>query len=351
MDILRSEKPYNCYCGTGEAMRFVSSFIFDGDREADPASVKIGIVTDRIVSGYYYNSFEEQFLKRGVKPVLIPVECSDGSKSMSEASFVYEYLVDFSFGSNDWLIAFGGGGIIDVTGFCASVFEGGINLLVVPTTPDSMYNSAIADKVYLNSKRLKNAISVPFNPVAAIIDPSFLKTVPDKINHNGYAEIIRLGILRDPKVIIDLAGGKIDREFLNHVYALRSSVSKVSPKLLTLGNEISQAIEGYFRFMNYSEGEALALSLFSCMDEKSRASLSNIYGILGLPTRLEGVSVRSIMKILKENISRNGMDTVEFVDMSNEESRRWVIKKASPSTACEIFGRRLEVIRPEAEGM
>lgn len=351
MDILSTDKPYNCYCGTGEAMKFVSALIFDGRRMVDPDTVKIAIVTDRIVSGYYYNKFEEQFLSRGVKPVLIPVECSDGNKGLSQAESVYEFLVDFRFGSNDWIIALGGGSIIDVAGFCASVFDGGINLIAVPTTPSSMYDSAVADKVFLNSKRFKNAISAPFTPIAAVIDPSFLDTVPDKIKHNGYADIIRLGVLADLKLLMELVSKKNNREFLNHIYAIRNNVSHASPKLLTLGDEIASAIEGYFRFMNYSEGEALALSLYSCIDSNSRIPLAKIYEVLGLPTRLEGVSTKSIMKILSENISRNSGEMIELVDMSNEENKRWLVKKVTSAEALQILSKRLQVIDPDFEGV
>ena len=63
MDILKSDMPYNCYCGTGEADRFASAYIFDGRHKADPATVKIAIVSDRIVSGFYYNSFEKTLLE------------------------------------------------------------------------------------------------------------------------------------------------------------------------------------------------------------------------------------------------------------------------------------------------
>lgn len=350
MDILKTEMPYNCYCGTGEADKFTSAFIFDGRRRADPATVKIAIVSDRIVSGYYYNKFEEQFLKRGVKPVLIPVECAGGQKGLSEATSIYDYLVDFGFGRNDWIIALGGGGILDVAGFCASVFDGGINFIAVPTTPDSMYEGAVAKKAYLNSKKFKNAISVPFKPDAVIIDPTFLKTVPDKIKHNGYADIIRLGILGNLNILIELVKDGNVREFLNHSYALRHSINAVSPKLLNLGVELASAIEGYFRFMNYSEGEALALSLLSCVDEKGRGPLCNLYEMLGLPTKLDGVSTKSIMKILKENIERNGSGKLEVVDMTDEEPKRWVVKTVTAEEAETIFGRRLEVIKSASEG-
>jgi 3-dehydroquinate synthetase len=350
MDILSTNKPYNCYCGTGEAMRFVSSLIFEGYK-SNPDTAKIAIVTDRIVSGYYYNRFEEQFLERGVKPVLIPVECSEENKSLKEAESVYEYLVDFRFGSNDWLIALGGGSIIDVAGFCASVFEGGINFIAVPTTPDSMYGSAVADKVFLNSKRFKNVISSPFSPVAAVIDPDFLKTVPDKIKHNGYADIVRLAVLADLNLLVELVSKKNNREFLNHVYAIRNTVISASPKLLTLGNEIASAIEGYFRFMNYSEGEALALSLFCCVDPKNRVPLAKIYETLGLPTKLDGVSTKSIMKIIKENFSRSSGQMVELVDMTSEQNKRWTVKKVTTSEAEQILCNRLQVIDPGNEGV
>ena len=350
MDILKTDTPYNCYCGTGEADRFTSALIFDGRRRADPETVKIAIVSDRIVSGYYYNKFEEQFLARGVKPVLIPVECAGGQKGLAEAMSVYEYLVDFGFGKNDWLIALGGGGILDVTGFCAAVFEGGINFIAIPTTPDSMYEGAVAKKAYLNSKKLKNAISVPFKPDAVIIDPSYLKTVPDKIKHNGYADIIRLGILGNLNILIELVKDGNVREFLNHSYSLRHQIYEVSPKLLSLGDEMASAIEGYFRFMNYSEGEALALSLISCVEDKSRGPLAKIYDILGLPVSLEGVSSKSIMRILNENMRRNGNNDIEIVDMNDDEPRKWVVKKMNTAEATEIFRRRLEVISSGSEG-
>ena len=349
MDILKSDMPYNCYCGTGEADRFASAYIFDGRHKADPATVKIAIVSDRIVSGFYYNSFEKQFLLRGVKPVLIPVECSEGNKSLTKVSEVYDFLVDFGFGHNDWLIALGGGGILDVTGFCASIFNGGINFLAIPTTSDSMYEGAVASRAYLNSKKLKNAISVPFRPDAVIIDPSYLKTVPDKIKHNGYAAIIRLGIIGNLNILIDLVKDGNPREFLNHTYSLRQSVSQVNPGLLELGSELASAIEGYFRFMNYSEGEALALSLLSCVEERSRAPLIKIYDLLGLPTKLTGVSTRSIMKILEDNIARSGNTKIKIVDMSDDEPRRWMVKNMSKEDAVSVLSKRLQIIRSDAE--
>ncbi|MBR3533170.1 MAG: iron-containing alcohol dehydrogenase [Clostridiales bacterium] len=347
MDILQTNLPYNCYCGTGEANTFAATYIFDGKHRSDPSKVKIAIVSDRIVSGYYYNRFEEQFILRGVKPVLIPVECEGGSKELSKVSAVYDYLTDFDFGSDDWLIALGGGGILDVAGFCASVFNGGINFIAVPTTPDAMYEGSVALNAYLDSGKVKNALAVPFRPETVIIDPSFLGTVPDKISHNGYADIIRLGILGDPGIMTELVRGGNGREFLNRTYALRKSINDIDPRLLSLGNEISSAIEGYFRFMNYSEGEALALSLLSCVDEKIRGPVVKIYELLGLPVTLKGVSAESIMRVVRENLTRNSSSSVGIVDMGDTEPKRWIVRSVSRDDAEKILEERLHAITSE----
>lgn len=344
MDILKSNKSYNLYCGTKEALRFVASYIFD-ECKADVSNVKIAIISDRIVSGYYFNAFENQFLERGVKTTLIPVECNDGNKSIKAVTEVYDFLTDFGFCSNDWIVALGGGSIIDVAGFCSSIFNGGINFLAVPTTPSGMYESVVANKSYLNSKKVKNALSVPFTPSCAVIDPDFLKTVPERINHNGYASIIKLAILGDLSIILDLVEKKNDREFLNRVYTLRQRITDVNPRLLCLGEEISSAIESYFRFMNYTEGEALALSLYSCVDEKNRVPLSKIYNALGLPTKLEGVSSKSIVKLIEQNLNMNTDKNITIVDV-DDITRRWVLKSVTRDEALDILLRRLSVISP-----
>ncbi len=342
MDNLNTDKNYSCLCGTGEAFKYVAQYIFDTCK-ADSKQVKIAVISDRVVSGYYFNSFENQFLERGVKTVLIPVECSDANKNLNAVSSVYDYLTDFGFGKNDWLIALGGGSIIDVAGFCSTIFEGGINLIVVPTTPSGMYDSCVEDYAYLNSKKHKNAQFVCFNPNCVIIDPKFLESVPDKINHNGYASLIRLAILGDLSILLDLAAKKNDREFLNRVYTLRHRITEVNPKLLKIGDEISSAIESYFRFMNYSEGEALALSLYACVDEKNRVPLNKIYDVLGLPYKLEGVSSKSIIKILEKNFEVHGNNSFDIVDI-DENTRRWTIKSVNKDEALRIMIKRLSVI-------
>ena len=188
---------------------------------------------------------------------------------------------------------------------------------------------------------------------AVFIDPVFLPPVPPKYRSNGYAQIIRYGLLADPALLADLSklseSAPSDiRLFLNRVYAARAALERKNPMLLTFGDEIAAAIEGYFRFMNYSEGEALAISLYSSLPEKIRTVLAPIYSKLGLSVRLEGVSGAMIRKALEDNLSKKKDKTVKVVDYERnaEGKMEWIIRDIDKTAAMQLFDKRLAVISP-----
>ena len=92
MDILKADREYECFCGTGIAFDYAASYILERTSVSDIKKLKIAVVSDRIVSGYYYNKFENQFIMRDVKPFLIPVESVYAGKSISSVDTVYKYL-------------------------------------------------------------------------------------------------------------------------------------------------------------------------------------------------------------------------------------------------------------------
>lgn len=344
MDILKSQREYECFCGSGIAFDYAASYILEHTTVKDVSKLKIAVVSDRMVSGYYYNRFENQFILRGIKPILIPVECQYSGKGFSAVDSVYKYLTDFDMGAGDWIIALGGGGILDVTSFCAAVFNGGINILAVPTTLEAMTEGAVSGKAMLNSTGHKDEISTKVSYNAVICDPTFLSTVPPKFKSNGYAAVIRYAILDDLSLLTDIVEPSNMREYLNRVYASRAKIEKIDPRLITLGDEIAGAIEGYFRFMNYSSGEALALSLLGAVDDKRREPLSRIYGALGLPVTLKDVSGKMIYKTLCDRLDKMSAGTVDIVDFDGASGGRWVIRNVDLDTAKQIFVKRIALI-------
>ena len=278
----------------------------------------------------------------------IACDAQEASKSLKTVSEIVADLRDQELGAQDWIIALGGGGVIDCASFAASVYSGRCNLILVPTTLGSMAESTVAERAYLNSGKYKDAAFIKAEPTAVFADPKFLSTVPGKYKSNGYAPIIRLALLADPTLVTGLTEDKSDlREFLNRIYAARTAVEIKNPRLLTLGNEIAAAIEGYFRFMNYSEGEALALSLYSCIPDVLRNPLAAVYSKLGLPVTLQGVGRDMILKSLKENLRQAGSNTVNVVDYDAAERGKWVIRNLTANEAMELFASRLDVIVPK----
>ncbi len=339
MDKLELNRTTDFYCGNGIAFEAVAPFIVRKAGEGN--TPKIAICSDREVSGYYYNRFEEQFLKLGIKPVLVPVDSRTNYKGLGSAEQFFKALVDFDFGSNDWLIALGGGGVVDICGFAASVFDGGINFLAVPTTLNSMTEGVVSGKAFLNSSGHKNEISVNLSPSVAIIDPLFLNTVPQKVRANGYASVVRLALLDKLDLLAGIEGAPDFRIYINDIYMSRARIEEKDVRLLTLGDEMASGIEGYFRFMNYSEGEALALSLLSSVTDSKREPLKRIYEALKLPVKLEGCTEKMILKTISDRFAHKGQSKVSMVD---HDGSTWRVFEYDTDEAMEILKERLKRI-------
>lgn len=339
MDRLITNREAEYFCGNGIAFNYVIDYMLSVNK-AD-SNIKVAICSDREVSGYYYNSFEEQFIRHGIKPHLVIVDSRAEFKGLSSADKLIKALVDFDFGKNDWVVCLGGGGVLDICSIAKSLFCCGINYLVVPTTLNSMISGVLSNTAYLNCGSHKNEIAQPFNPSAVIIDPSFLKTVPAKVKTSGYACIIRVALLSDLSLLLGLEGVKDLRVYLNAVYAQWAKIEKNNSSLLTLGDELAYSIERYFRFMNYSEGEALALSLLTVIEPKKRGPIKNIYDALNLPTKLEGCTAKMIIKTFTERVNHKGLTTVSMVDIKDGE---YGVFEYSIDEAVSVLESRLKVI-------
>ena len=345
MDKLSVNREGEYYCGKSIAIDFVCKYIEERGN-SDIKGSRILVVSDRNVGGYFYSGFEQQFLDKGVRPQLAIVDAGDMYKNLDAVSEVVKSFVDFDFGSGDWVIALGGGGIIDVTSFACSTYNSDLKLICVPTTLNAMAEGSVAVKAYINSGSHKNVLGVDNHICSVFADPEFLRSVPDKVRMNGYAAVVRYSVLEDPSLLSDMTDYSDLRVFLEKVYSTRAAIEKKNPALLTLGNEIADAIEGYFRFMNYSEGEALALGIFSAVPERMRDTLKNVYIKTGLPYQLNGVTSRMILKVMGDSLKRKYRDRLAMVDTAPDR-RTWVVKEYSVVEAMQVLGKRIGVICAE----
>jgi 3-dehydroquinate synthase len=171
------------------------------------------------------------------------------------------------------VVAYGGGIVNDMAGFLAAIFMRGIPVLQIPTTLLAQVDAAIGGKTGVNLVSGKNLIGSFHQPLAVLIDPALLDTLPEREYRAGLYEIIKAGIIREAALFRYLAeesGAVLARHAhaVDHIIAesVRMKAEVVSTderegdqrRILNFGHTFGHALEaetGYTRFLH---GEAVA---------------------------------------------------------------------------------------------
>ncbi len=174
------------------------------------------------------------------------------------------------------VVAFGGGIVTDMGGFLASIFMRGIPVIHVPTTLLAQVDAAIGGKTGVNLVTGKNLIGAFHQPLAVVIDPALIETLPEREYRAGLWEIVKAGIIRDAALFDFLEGHSedvlartpdaVDRIVADAVKMKAEVVSEDERerglrRILNLGHTFGHALEaetGYTRFLH---GEAVAFGM------------------------------------------------------------------------------------------
>lgn len=154
---------------------------------------KIIVITDNIVHKIHGEKI--RFLIPSVDFVV--VENGEKAKSFATLEAVCEQILQKNIDRKTLLIAFGGGVVGDLTGFCASILLRGLDFIQIPTTLLAMVDSSVGGKTAINSKNGKNLIGSFYQPKLVICDIDFLDTLPAREFKAGYAEVVKYGFICD----------------------------------------------------------------------------------------------------------------------------------------------------------
>jgi 3-dehydroquinate synthase len=171
------------------------------------------------------------------------------------------------------VIAFGGGIVTDMAGFLAAIFMRGVPLLQVPTTLLAQVDAAIGGKTGVNLVSGKNLIGSFHPPLAVLIDPALLETLPGREYRSGLYEILKAGIIREPALfqylamhsddVLNRAPQAIDRIIEDSVRMKAEVVSSDERegdlrRILNFGHTFGHALEAETGYVRFLHGEAVA---------------------------------------------------------------------------------------------
>jgi len=105
---------------------------------------------------------------------------------------------------HSYLIAIGGGALLDIAGFAAATAHRGMRLVRIPTTTLSQANSGVGVKNGMNAFGQKNFIGTYAPPFAVVNDFNLLASLPPRDKRAGYVEAVKIACLRDAQFFAEL---------------------------------------------------------------------------------------------------------------------------------------------------
>lgn len=227
------------------------------------------IVSDSNVGALYLNSVSDSLRDAGYETSTISFAPGEQTKSIDNYILLLNILSERDFSKTDLIVALGGGVIGDLVGFVAATYKRGMHCIQVPTSLLAAVDSSVGGKTAVNLPAAKNSVGIIRNPSIVICDPDVMLTLPDAELHNGYAEIIKYGVLNGTE-IIDLLREAIEMQDFRNVIVKSISIKRDIVEMdegdndlrqfLNLGHMIGHAIEANSEY-SVSHGSAVARGL------------------------------------------------------------------------------------------
>ena len=305
-----------------------------------------------------------------------PLPVVGGEQSKNSIPLVTEILSHIDrhhIDRHSYVVAVGGGALLDVAGFAAAIAHRGVRHVRIPTTTLAQADSGIGVKNAINAFGKKNFIGTFAPPYAVINDFDLLATLPPREKRAGYIEAVKVACIRDraffDEIVRDAdklvtfepdAMKQLIRRcaelHLNHIATGGDPFEMGSARPLDFGHWAAHKVEQLSKF-NISHAEAVAIGialdvvvsrLMELLDEKSCERIlrllerlgfelytdelldadatGNLRILAGLEEFREHLGGRLTITLLKEigqGIEVNKMDPKKIVEAIHKLHRRY----------------------------
>ncbi|MDR2152175.1 MAG: 3-dehydroquinate synthase [Helicobacteraceae bacterium] len=244
--------------------------IYIGDLGKLKFDSKTAIVTNDTVADLYLDELRSLISAPQVGEVII----KDGEqyKNLDTIAEIVDRLCELRLDRQSTLIAFGGGVIGDMTGFCAAIYQRGISFVQIPTTLLAMVDASVGGKTGVNNVCGKNMIGSFNQPKSVRIDTKWLKTLPKREFSAGVAEIVKMAATLDSDFFARLESANLNNETeLTEAIAqsirIKADIVMQDEKesgaraVLNYGHTFGHAIEKESGYGAYLHGECVAMGM------------------------------------------------------------------------------------------
>jgi shikimate kinase/3-dehydroquinate synthase len=254
----------------------------------------------------------------------IAIAPGEEHKTLQTVERVQRALVAAGAARDDHVVALGGGGVGDVAGFCAAVYQRGIDVVQVPTTVVAQVDSAYGGKTGVDLPEAKNYVGAYHQPAAVLVDVSLLDTLPAAERAAGAAEVVKTALIAGGRLWERVRAGHVDDEDVV-LDCARTKLAVVAAderdagrrQVLNLGHTVGHALETVTGYGTLRHGEAVGLGLLAALRLSGRDALRDevaaLLGALRLPTRLDRpVDLDAVLAAVARDKKRAG-GAVPFV--------------------------------------
>ncbi len=259
------------------------------------AGSRCAVISDANVAPIFGEKICAALRQAGFAVDLLTVAGGEEAKSTTQAGQLCERMSAAGLDRTSLVVSLGGGVVSDLAGFVAAIFLRGIPYVSIPTTLLAQVDSCIGGKTGVNSSAGKNLIGAFHHPALVVADTETLRTLPERIWNEGFAEAIKHGIIRDPGLfeMVARASGLQSGNYASWKPALPSLIERNialkaeivaadereqndTRSLLNFGHTIGHAIEYAAGYGNMLHGEAVSLGIMAAAHVSAcRAGLSS----------------------------------------------------------------------------
>lgn len=178
-----------------------------------------------------------------VQPVVGGEMCKNDRDAMYR---VLNAINEAGLDRQSYILAIGGGAVLDCVGFAAAIAHRGMRLVRMPTTTLAQCDSGVGVKNGINGFEQKNYLGTFAVPWAVVNDERFLTTLDDRDWRSGFSETVKVALLKDAALFEQLcaAGSAVRARDLDATTPLLRRSAELHLAHITTGGDPFELGEG-----------------------------------------------------------------------------------------------------------